>query len=118
MMLMGSALEHHRTCPCRASLSSILLVAMDEAARAIKKQTRCCAFRGKHATRSHLLRAPCHAALGARVQCFARCKRCVTGGPLWVCLCCWSGIAEVFKELVADNKGKATARSLIQCWMH
>ena len=93
----------------RSQRSLVDTVVMDKSARAIKKQTRCCAFRGKHTTRGHLLRAPCHAALGAPVQCFARCKRCVTGGPLWVCLCCWSGIAELFKEIVAGNKGKSTA---------
>ena len=37
----------------------------------------------------------------------AVCKRCVTGGPLWVCLACWAGVAHVYKDLVDTNKPKA-----------
>ena len=87
----------------RQRLRSAIVAAMPSRVN----KSRCCGFRGKNAFKDQKLHAPCASATGGPCHLMTRCRSCLGGNPLFVCLLCWSNVQSSVKSYIQKRARKA-----------
>ena len=71
------------------------------------EKRRCCGWRGKTAFKDNQLHAPCAAATGGDCHLMTRCRKCLGGNPLFVCLLCWGKVGSAVNAYISKRARKA-----------